>query len=291
MIFILLIYLKYKNQLQMEIIELRNTSWIFKFICYSTLALSLFFLWKWIELSNQQNRDLVETISNGIISGIVTSLIVVIFSFLWRSNITPWLENTLYKDTKVEGIWEGMLIPYIGIDQIDKRRQKIVMGIISKRKMGSDVNSKTEIKKETGVSALLIDSKGKEEKVDAELILKNDGNDREESNHESSTIKISIAVVPIEIRAEIKRSGHTITANIIEIGGASQIHTYSVKGSFKNLIFTGEYENDDPSNIDRGSLSLMLIKNGRVFEGFFSSYADNENKMHPFKCILQRQKK
>lgn len=68
------------------------------------------------------------------------------------------------------------------------------------------------------------------------------------------------------------------------------IHIF-FNGSFKNLILTGEYENQDCSHIDRGGLSLMLRGNGRILEGFFSSYVDNDHRMAPFKCILKRHNK
>ena len=78
----------------------------------------LFFLglgilcWRWFEFSNQAQYDTAEPIVNGVISGVVTSVIILISSITWHSNITPWLENLLYKDTKVEGIWNGILIPF-----------------------------------------------------------------------------------------------------------------------------------------------------------------------------------
>lgn len=68
----------------------------------------------------------------------------------------------------------------------------------------------------------------------------------------------------------------------------SQIHTYVITGSFKNLIFTGQYENESNEHIDRGSFSLMLVRNGKKMEGFFASYGDDEHRIFPFKCILNR---
>lgn len=251
--------------------------------------------WRWFEFSNAQHHNLAEPIVNGVIGGIVTSLLILLFSIVWKSNITPWIENLLYKDTKVEGVWDGLLIPYIGIDEIDKRRLKIAMGVIEhrrrKRKDGNGESPNNDTSSSTEISATSIGKNGEEEEVEAELILKNKGKISQEEDElidRKFFIKISSGVTPIEVRAEIKRVGHSITAQLVEIGGASQIHTYTVKGSFKNLILTGEYENDDCSNIDRGSLSLMLRENGNTLEGFFSSYADHDHQMAPFKCVLKR---
>lgn len=133
-----------------------------------------------------------------------------------------------------------------------------------------------------------------ERDIEAELIIreslgKEDVNGKDEVVDRKFFIRIGTDMEPIEVRVEVKRVGHLIKGQIIEIGGASDIHTYSFKGSFKNLILTGEYENQDCTNIDRGSLSLMLRENGHSLEGFFSSYSDEDHRMAPFKCVLKRQ--
>lgn len=277
-------------------------SWLWKDI--RSLVPYLIFLvvgilcWRWFSFTTQAQADLAEPIVNGVIAGVVTSILILVFSIIWRSNITPWLENLLYKDTRVEGVWNGVLVPYIGIDEIDKRRINIAFGVIEKRRRkrkpkeseNHEVNtSGTEI----SVSASAQEKEGNRD-IEAELIIKDAP---QAETHDSSDelidrkffIKIGSGVSPIEVRVEIQRVGHSIRGNIVEIGGASDIHTYSFIGSFKNLILTGQYENQDCSHIDRGSLSLMLRRNGRNLEGFFSSYADGDHKMAPFKCVLKRQ--
>lgn len=89
--------------------------------------------WRWFAFSNQVQADLAEPIVNGVVAGVVTSLFILIFSILWRSNITPWIENLLYKDTKIEGVWNGIVVPFIGIEEIDKRRIQIALGIVERR--------------------------------------------------------------------------------------------------------------------------------------------------------------
>lgn len=255
--------------------------------------------WRWFEFAHKENFDMAEPIVNGIISGIVTALLILIFSILWRSNITPWVENLLYKDTKIEGVWNGVLVPFVGIDEIDKRRIKVAFGIIERRRRKRNTNKK-EANKDTkqdelshAISASVKDKDGGRD-IEAELIIK-DAPDIENAEEVDELIdrkffiKIGSGMSPIEVRVEIKRVGHIVTGQIVEIGGASDIHTYGFSGSFKNLILTGEYENDDCAHIDRGSLSLMLRANGRSLEGFFSSYADGDHCMAPFKCVLKRQ--
>lgn len=267
--------------------------WVSNRLPYAIFVVFGILCWRWFEFSNEKNHDLVKPIIDGVIGGIVTSLLILLFSIVWKSNITPWIENLLYKDTKIEGVWDGVLVPYIGIEEIDKRRIKVAMGVIERRRkkrnqsQKSNESSKNSSSMEVSVTSL--SENGEQEDIEAELILKNNQTTQEDELVDRKLfITISSGVAPIEIRAEIKRVGHTVTAQLVEIGGASQIHTYSVTGSFKNLILTGEYENDDCSNIDRGSLSLMLRGNGNKLEGFFSSYSDHEHHMAPFKCVLKR---
>lgn len=277
-------------------------SWLWKTI--RTLAPYLIFLgfgilcWQWFSFTNQAQADLAEPIINGVIAGVVTSLLILIFSIIWRSNITPWIENLLYKDTKIEGVWNGVLVPFIGIEEIDKRRIKMAFGIVERRRRRKTKSSETESNNQENGTSLSVSASVQENEIDrdveAELIIKGspdadrDG-EQDELIDRKIFVKIGSGMVPIEVRVEIKRVGHSIVGQIVEIGGASDIHTYGFTGSFKNLILTGEYENQDCAHIDRGSLSLMLRKNGGSLEGFFSSYDDGEHNMAPFKCVLKRQ--
>jgi hypothetical protein len=253
--------------------------------------------WRWFEFANQSQFSLVEPIINGVIGGIVTSVLILIFSVIWRSNITPWLENLLYKDTKIEGIWQGVLVPFVGIDEIDKRRIKIAFGIIERRRKRKEKPEETTADTKTlGQNPVVVataQEKYGRRDIEAELIIKSVPDDVANADQDELIdrrlfIKIGSNLAPIEVRVEIKRVGHAIAGQIVEIGGASDIHTYRLSGSFKNLILTGEYENQDCAHIDRGGLSLMLRGNGQSLEGFFSSYVDEDHKMAPFKCVLKR---
>lgn len=276
--------------------------WFWKTI--RTLTPYLIFLgfgilcWQWFSFTNQAQADLAEPIINGVIAGVVTSLLILIFSIIWRSNITPWVENLLYKDTKIEGVWNGVLVPFIGIEEIDKRRVKMAFGIVERRRRRKMKSSDTKSNRQEGSTSLRVSASAQENEIDrdveAELIIKGSPNaerdgEQDELIDRKFFVKIGSGMMPIEVRVEIKRVGHSIMGQIVEIGGASDIHTYGFTGSFKNLILTGEYENQDCAHIDRGSLSLMLRKNGGSLEGFFSSYDDGEHNMAPFKCVLKRQ--
>ena len=232
-------------------------------------------------------------IFNGVVSGIVTTGLLVVLSITFKSHLRPTLENLQYRGVKIEGVWNGVLVPFIGVDEIDKHRIKIGMAEIRKRKQSRKEKRSGESSGANQISATAISHDGSQRNIEVELIANDVGEGDSDKNNDSEVVgrRFFIAVSkfsPIEVRAQFERVGHEIKGEIVEIGGASDIHTYSVRGSFKNLILTGEYENNHSGHIDRGSLSLMLVKNGREFRGFFSSYADSEHKIVPFRCVLRR---
>lgn len=51
--------------------------------------------------------DIPTAILLGIVSGLFTTLIVVVIHFLWVKVIIPRYENTVYKDALIEGRWKG----------------------------------------------------------------------------------------------------------------------------------------------------------------------------------------
>lgn len=44
----------------------------------------------------------------GIISGLLASSIVFIFTYLYKQAVRPWFENKVYKDIRIEGTWKIM---------------------------------------------------------------------------------------------------------------------------------------------------------------------------------------
>lgn len=240
------------------------------------------FLWWYLNAVADSSNSAFESLATGIISGLITALLLFVFAILWRKNIEPWFENLLYQDVCIEGEWSGILIPYLGLEDVDRVAQKVAWRRFQER-------LKKERKEDWGepVPASSVADNGEETGVSAELILHDESkpkNDAEKEKH----IKIDIGASHIIIRVEIFRVGHKITGRIIEIGGASKVHTYTINGSFKNLILSGCYETSSKDHIDRGALSLMQKNNGKVFSGFFSSYSDKDNKIAPMQCVLKK---
>lgn len=248
---------------------------------------------------NPETSKFYPSLINGIISGIVTALLIFIFQILWRKNFLVWIENLLFQDVKIEGDWSGFIVPYIGLKDLDKLQKEIAwrefQRMKAEKKFFKARNNRKNNHGEEETKATIIDSKtGEEQEVSAEVILHSSSKKNEQQSEDQPKQEarmVSISPTPIIIKAQLKRVGHSIKGKIIEIGGASDIHTYSIEGSFKNLILTATYESTSEDHIDRGALSLMLLKNGEVFEGFFSSYADQNHRMIPMRCFLSKKNK
>ena len=265
---------------------LRGVFWI---VVFTIISLLTIFFYKQ-NLNNSSYKSWID----GIISGIVTAIILFIIQILWKKNLLVFIENLLYQDVKIEGEWNGFIVPFIGLDELDKmqkeiawRRFKAMRKHNSFQTENNTESADTQTSNEMTTAATIYDEKtGKEEKVEAEIIY--DKKDLKSNHSTKEKTIISISAKPIVVRAELKRNGHKITGKIIEIGGASDIHTYEVNGTFKNLILTASYESSSENHIDRGALSLMLINNGNLLEGFFSSYNDSDHCMSPMKCYLYK---
>ena len=266
---------------------LKGLFWI---IIFGVISLLIIFFYQ-----QNLNTSTYKSWIDGIISGVVTAIILFIIQVFWKKNLLVFIENLLYQDVKIEGEWNGFIVPFIGLDELDKMQKELAWSRFKEMRKKNSFKSEESLKPESKdnetnpmtTSATIYDEKtGKEEKVEAEIIYDKKNNSSNQSTKERSFI--SISAKPIVVRAELKRNGHKITGKIIEIGGASDIHTYEVNGTFKNLILTASYESSSENHIDRGALSLMLIQNGNLLEGFFSSYNDNDHCMSPMKCYLYK---
>ena len=270
------------------------TKYIFKGIFWILIISIIVLIIQYFSHLSINNEETYKSIIHGIISGVVTALILFIFQILWKQNFLIWIENLLYQDVKIEGEWNGFVVPFIGLDELDKIQKDLAYRAYKRMRRENSLNNNNHSdkpnEKPKTTAATIYDSKtGKEEKVEAEIILNSEKDNENQS--EAKTIQrtsITISATPIIIRAQFNRSGHKINGKILEIGGASDIHTYDINGSFKNLILTANYESTSDNHIDRGALSLMLIHNGDVLEGFFSSYSDSEHRMCPMKCYLTK---
>ena len=65
---------------------------------------------------------MLENITIGIVAGLVTAFITIVLRSLWIKVLIPWFEELLYKDIKIEGIWNGVFI-----DSIDLAMNGILM--------------------------------------------------------------------------------------------------------------------------------------------------------------------
>jgi len=250
-------------------------------------------IYHYISITITENLDFFTTIINGIISGIVTAVILFIVQIIWKKNILVWIENLLYQDVCLEGEWTGFLVPYLGLDHLDKISKEIAWKRFQQKQRTRTRPDKSE-KTESVEASVFNEKTGKEEKISAEIILsggnepKNTDDDENQNQKGKTTIEINLFSEPIIVKFEIKRVGHQITGKMIEIGGASQVCSYNITGSFKNLILSGCYETTSKNNIDRGALSLMLFDNGKKLEGFFSSYSDSGHRVVPMRCVLNK---
>ncbi len=248
-------------------------------------------VWRWFDYSLAKNFDTLKPVIEGIVGGVVTALLLLVFTRLWHSNITPWFENLTYRDAKIEGVWTGFLVPYMGIEEIDRLRVQAAWRTFMQE--GANKSKRTGKAQESiPVESTEVSEDGQRNPSGAELVIpertSTDALGAEATQRKKRSISITLSAEPIIIRAEFWRTGHAVTGRLFEIGGASNIHTYFVEGLFKNLILCGSYENENRQNIDRGSFSIMLRANGARFEGFFASYADEKHKIHPFRCVLKR---
>lgn len=269
-------------------------NFIWKIIPFAIVAVLTVILYCYFNYLIVNKFDVVSSIINNIISGIITAIIIFFVHVLWKKNISAWIENLLYQDVHIEGEWSGFIVPYFGLADLDEMAKNMAWNIVKNRiareKYPESKNAGFQEKSNEKTEASIIDDKtGKEEPISAEIIVQTQDNQKpDEPKKVKKTIQFSFSPEPIIIRAELNRVGHTITGRLIEIGGASKIHTYTISGTFKNLILNCTYEVSSKDHIDRGSLALMLVNNGTSLEGFFSSYADNFNKIIPMQCVLRK---
>jgi hypothetical protein len=262
-----------------------NLHWLF-------IGVAIVFAWKWVDHAFSTNQDIIKLLLEGVISGVITSLFILVFVTLWRSNISEWLQDITYRDAKIEGVWQGFLVPYIGIKEIDRMRLQAAWAAFMTEKMHQASSDESDDAIDVDSSPVI--SSDEPAAASAELILPSEqtheANDSDQPGNKTmlKRIRVGVRAQPIKIRAELTRVGNRIQGQLVEIGGASEVHTYVLNGTFKNLILCGSYENENPQNIDRGSFSLMLKENGLKLEGFFASYTESGESIHPFKCELKR---
>jgi hypothetical protein len=53
--------------------------------------------------------SLLATIGVGVIAGAIASAFVFFIQVIWKRIIEPWYEKRVYKDAKIDGVWEGKI--------------------------------------------------------------------------------------------------------------------------------------------------------------------------------------
>lgn len=56
----------------------------------------------------------MESLISGLVSGIIVTLLVVVFRSFWNGTIIPWFENRVYKDIHIEGSWFSLYPTVVG---------------------------------------------------------------------------------------------------------------------------------------------------------------------------------
>lgn len=77
-----------------------------------------------------------------------------------------------------------------------------------------------------------------------------------------------------------ERKGHKVKATSICIDGPDKGKIYLMDGSFKNLILVLSYISEDPRSIERGTLAMKLVEDGKKFVGCGAYYSSITEKVH-----------
>ena len=83
----------------------------------------------------------------------------------------------------------------------------------------------------------------------------------------------------------IRRTSHHITGDMI---GLEDGKKYEIDGEFRNMILTLSYSSKIEYEVDRGCLTLLLIKNGKEFDGHIAYYFSRGYKTKTAPVILIR---
>ena len=88
----------------------------------------------------------------------------------------------------------------------------------------------------------------------------------------------------------LKRRGHEISGKMICTKGPDEGEEYTLCGSFRNMILPLTYESSDTSKTDRGSLTLMCIRNGERLSGKLASYNTYDDSIETVSILWFRSK-
>ena len=88
---------------------------------------------------------------------------------------------------------------------------------------------------------------------------------------------------------EIRRQGHRVEATTTCLEGPDRGKVYEFSGSFKNLILTLSWMPRDDTSLERGTLTVKLVENGRKFVGHGAFYSPATERVHAstFEAVRQ----
>jgi len=144
----------------------------------------------------------------GVVSSILTLILVWFFRVIWEAKIKPWYEERLYKGSEITGEWETE------VEYADGDKNKLIYNLTRKS---------------------------------------------------------------VRVEGEARC-----------IQGVSEDMRWKLDGYFENLILTLTYRALDRTKLDKGSITLMLVKNGACLDGYLSYYSDNGNCIKSVKMTLNR---
>lgn len=88
----------------------------------------------------------------------------------------------------------------------------------------------------------------------------------------------------------LERRGHAIRGTMICTNGADEGDSYSLSGSFRNLLLPLIYESSDRSRIDRGTITLRSTDDGRGFSGRLAAYGSQDDEVFSARVVWFRSK-
>jgi len=87
---------------------------------------------------------------------------------------------------------------------------------------------------------------------------------------------------------EIEQSAHKVNGYIRVSSKEEYTETYQFEGIFKNSILTATFSVFDKSNLDSGSMTMILKENGNKLIGHTAFYDEDEEKIVSKKYIWTR---
>jgi hypothetical protein len=77
----------------------------------------------------------------------------------------------------------------------------------------------------------------------------------------------------------LHRHGHAVTGKMICTKGGDEGEEYCITGSFRNMLLPLTYETTDNQKTDRGSITLICVRNGERLKGKIAFYHTLEDSI------------